>query len=317
WINATAVSLVDTAAAPPGAAPAPPAPTATVRTAADGYEVRMPVRWQPFLVEAGDTSLSVTVYGGARGGRSTSELGAGEAYVRGFGQQDAPGGVVYRLALRSAPWGYRAWYDAEGDLVLRVRRPPMIDAAQPLRGRRIVVDPGHPPGGATGPTGLTEAEANLSIATRLAERLRARGAEVRLTRTTGDPVDLVPRAEMALRLDAELFVSVHNNAFGEGVNPWREHGTSTYYYHPFGAPLARALDREIAAVTGIPDLGARYGNFAVIRPTWYPSALTESLFMLFPDQEAALRDPEFLDRLAEAHVRGIEAFFRERSGGQR
>jgi len=35
--------------------------------------------------------------------------------------------------------------------------------------------------------------------------------------------------------------------------------------------------------------------------------------MMFPDQEAALRNPEFLDRLAAAHVRGIEDFLRERA----
>ncbi|HEU0013511.1 MAG TPA: N-acetylmuramoyl-L-alanine amidase [Longimicrobium sp.] len=312
WINTSAVSLD-----PPGATP-PSSGIAVVRPVAGGYEVRMPVLWRPFLVEAGDTSLSVTVYGPRpAGGLLQGALAAGETYVRGFGHQPVEGGVVYSLSLASAPWGYRAWYEEDGDLVLRVRRPPDIDAAQPLRGRRIVVDPGHPPGGATGPTGLTEAEANLAIATRLAEKLRARGAEVHMTRTTMESVELAPRAEMALRLDAELFVSVHNNAFGEGVNPFRNHGTSTYSFHPFSAPLARALDREIAAVTGIPDLGAKFGNFAVIRPTWYPSALTESLFMLIPEQEAALRDPAFLDRLAEAHARGIEAFLRERAEGQR
>jgi N-acetylmuramoyl-L-alanine amidase len=44
-----------------------------------------------------------------------------------------------------------------------------------------------------------------------------------------------------------------------------------------------------------------------------PSVITESLFMMFPEQENALRDPAFLDRLAAAHVRGIEAFLRERA----
>jgi N-acetylmuramoyl-L-alanine amidase len=205
---------------------------------------------------------------------------------------------------------------------VRVRRPPALDAADPLRGRRIVVDPGHPPAGATGPTGLHEAEANLAIALRLAERLRARGAEVILTRTGAGPlvsatssaVELRARADLAVRADADLMVSIHNNAFGEGANPWRAHGTSVYWFHPFAAPLARALQREILRETGIRDIGALQGNLAMARPTWVPSVLTESLFMPIPEQEAALRDPGFLDRLAEAHVRGIEAFLRERAG---
>jgi N-acetylmuramoyl-L-alanine amidase len=73
------------------------------------------------------------------------------------------------------------------------------------------------------------------------------------------------------------------------------------------------LDREIVGVTRIRDIGARQDNLALARPTWLPSTLTESLFMPIPEQEAALRDPAFLDRLAEAHVRGIEAFLRERA----
>jgi N-acetylmuramoyl-L-alanine amidase len=39
-----------------------------------------------------------------------------------------------------------------------------------------------------------------------------------------------------------------------------------------------------------------------------PAVLTESLYLMFPQQEAALRDPAFLDRLAGAHIRGIERF---------
>ena len=56
-----------------------------------------------------------------------------------------------------------------------------------------------------------------------------------------------------------------------------------------------------------------YGNLALVRPTWMPSTLTESLFMPIPEQESALRDPAFLDQLAEAHARGIEAFLRARA----
>ena len=83
-------------------------------------------------------------------------------------QRQAAGGSAYALSLAGGPWGYKAWYEANGDLVVRVRRPPAIDPANPLRGRRIVIDPGHPPAGATGPTGLYEGDANLAIALPLA-----------------------------------------------------------------------------------------------------------------------------------------------------
>jgi N-acetylmuramoyl-L-alanine amidase len=43
-----------------------------------------------------------------------------------------------------------------------------------------------------------------------------------------------------------------------------------------------------------------------------PAALTEAFFFIIPDQEAALRNPEVIDRLARAHLRGLEAFLRAR-----
>jgi N-acetylmuramoyl-L-alanine amidase len=89
---------------------------------------------------------------------------------------------------------------------VRVRRPPAIDPQQPLRGIRIVIDPGHPPAGAIGPTGLTEAEANLAISLPLAAQLRARGAEVLMTRTTGAP--MVSATDQAAELRARTDFAV-------------------------------------------------------------------------------------------------------------
>jgi N-acetylmuramoyl-L-alanine amidase len=318
WLDAAAVELAEGASPPPEGAIG----EVTVRRTGDAYELRAPAEFRPFLVEPADSAVTVTVYrtGGAAG--TLDVTGARDGFVT--GGSAGPLGTATRYVVRTGhpAWGYRAWYEADGTLVVRLRRPPPLDAADPLRGRRIVVDPGHPPAGATGPTGLHEAEANLAIGLRLAERLRARGAEVILTRTGPDPlvsatssaVELRARADLAVRADADLMVSIHNNAFGDGANPWRAHGTSVYWFHPFAAPLARALQREILRETGIRDIGALQGNLAMARPTWVPSVLTESLFMPIPEQEAALRDPAFLDRLAEAHVRGIEAFLRERAG---
>jgi len=70
----------------------------------------------------------------------------------------------FTLHLASPPFGYLAFWDrAQGALVLRVRRPPVTDPAAPLRGLLIAVDPGHPPIGATGPTGLYEPVPTLAI----------------------------------------------------------------------------------------------------------------------------------------------------------
>jgi N-acetylmuramoyl-L-alanine amidase len=313
WIGADALELAD--------AGAPPAAEAigavTVRQAGGAYDLRAPAAHRPFLVEPTDEGVSVTVYW--TGGDAGTVDAAADGFVRGAASR--PLGTATQYVVRTARplWGYRAWYEPDGTLVVRLRPPPAIDAADPLRGRRIVIDPGHPPAGATG---LYEGDANLAIALPLAEKLRARGAEVILTRTTREPLvsatssgqELRARVELAVSSDADLLVSVHNNAFGEGANPWRAHGTSVYWFHPFAQPLAEALQRELLRETGIRDLGALQGNLALARPTWLPSVLTESLFMPIPEQESALRDPVYLDRLANAHLRGIDAFLRAHAG---
>ena len=310
WINLSALEV----GAAPGAAQAP-APLGTVSLARapepEAYDLTVGAAFAPFLVETEGSTVRLTVYG-ATLPQPLRPLS--NEFVRGVtATQAGPGTVRMELTLASPAWGYKAFYGEGGRLVLRVRQPPRIDPANPLRGVRIVIDPGHPPAGATGPTGLYEGDANLAISLPLAELLRARGAEVTLTRTGREPVELAPRTELAVRTDAHLLVSVHNNAFGEGQNPFRAHHTSVYYFHPHAAGLARALNGAIAPVALIPNRGALVSNLALARPTWMPAVLTESLFMPIPEQEQALRTPEYVRRLAEAHAAGIEAFLRERA----
>lgn len=312
WVDARSLNVAET-----GAPPAPAALGASTTRAAGWTDVRVRAGGRPFLVEVTETGAVVTVYGA-----TSITLTGGEGAAR---SEAGNGSARITVPTGGMPWGYKAWYEANGDLVVRVRRAPAIDPANPLRGRRIVIDPGHPPAGATGPTGLYEGDANLAISLPLAEKLRARGAEVILTRTgreglvssTNSSEELRARVQVAVDRDAELLISVHNNAFGEGQDPFQMHGTSVYYFHPMSAALAQTLNREIVGVTRIRDIGARVSNLALARPTWMPTALTESLFMPIPEQEAALRDPAFVERLADAHVAGLEAFLRARAGGGR
>jgi N-acetylmuramoyl-L-alanine amidase len=61
---------------------------------------------------------------------------------------------------------------------------------------------------------------------------------------------------------------------------------------------------------GLADLGINYDNLAVVRSTWYPAVLCEGAFLMLPDQEAALRTPEFQDRYARGVADGLERYFR-------
>ncbi len=142
-------------------------------------------------------------------------------------EQASVGEVTLTFHLSSPVWGYRARWDG-GDLLLDLRRPPPLDESHPLRGRLIAVDAGHPPAGATGPTGLREAEANLGVALELQKLLEAQGARVLMTRTADTPLDLQTARPFAEAGGAELLISIHNNALPDGVNPFTNNGTSTY-----------------------------------------------------------------------------------------
>jgi N-acetylmuramoyl-L-alanine amidase len=220
--------------------------------------------------------------------------------------------VTLAFDLASPVWGYRVRWERD-DLLFEIRRPPAIDEGHPLRGRLIAVDPGHPPAGATGPTGLREAEANLAVALELRRLLVEAGAKVLMTRTADEPLDLWPRVELADTAGADVLISVHNNALPDGINPFTNNGTSVYYNHPRSVPLARAVQDELVQHLGLRDLGMGRGDLALVRATWMPSILTEGLFMIVPEQEAALRSVEGRRLYASAIFHGLRRFLRDRA----
>jgi N-acetylmuramoyl-L-alanine amidase len=214
------------------------------------------------------------------------------------------------ITLRQPLYGYLVLWE-DGNFVLRVRRRPAINGRNPLRGLTITVDPGHPPIGATGPTGLYEAQAVLPIGEKVRELLEQRGARGVMTRTTNDPVDLGLRPIIARRENANAFVSIHLNAYGDGVNPLAaRNGSGTYFFHALSEPLARPVEQGLVRHMGLPNLGVYYDNLAVVRGTWMPMVLTEGAFVIIPEQEAALRTPEFQARYAQGIVDGLEEYFR-------
>jgi N-acetylmuramoyl-L-alanine amidase len=219
---------------------------------------------------------------------------------------------LYEFTIKTAEpiWGYDTYYKGN-TLCLQINRPPKDVGS--MDGLKIVVDPGHySDPGAIGPTGLTEAEANLAIALKLAEKLEDAGAIVTMTRTDNRThVDLYERPAIAKRVDADLFVSVHNNALPDGVNPFANNGTSSFYYHLHSIDLARRVQYRLSDASGLADHGLYYGNLAVIRPTQYPAILVECAFMMIPRQEAALRTEDYQEQLAEGIKQGIEDFLEE------
>jgi len=264
----------------------------------------------PYKVEEDEQSLTLRLYGVASD-VNWMQYGGTDPYVKRMTYaQPASDEVTITAALAGRVWGYRTRWSGR-DLLLEIRRPPVIDPRRPLAGRTIVLDPGHPPLGAKGPAGLWEPVATLAVAQQAKTLLERAGATVLLTRTDSTPVELFPRTRFAEEHDADVLVSIHANAPPDGVNPFVNNGTSVYYFHPRSAALARALDRALVVELGTRDLGMGRGDYALVRNPWMPSALTEGLFMMIPEQEAMLLTPEGRMRYARGVARGIEDFLRE------
>ena len=296
----------------PAGTPAPRHVTSNmkVRGSAYGEDVIIPIGPRaPWFVEEGDRSIAITLYG-VRGNTDIVNYANSDSLVRTVEwAQMADDRARVTVNLRSAPYGYLVLWENNA-IVLKLRGRPAINAARPLSGITIAVDPGHPPIGSTGPTGLYEGNAVLQVSVRLKRMLEERGATVVMTRTTESAVALGERPVIARRANVHAFVSVHLNALPDGINPFTYNGTGTYFFRTHSEPLAREVQHGMVSQMGLTDLGVNYDNLAVVRGTWYPAVLCEGAFVIMPDQEAALRTPGFQERYARGIADGLENYFR-------
>ncbi len=310
--NVAWVSAAEAQPLPAGVALAPAALGSITATAgADRVSLRLPLDWRvPYQVEEHPRGVTLRLYSTVGDPNWIRYGGSGGVLDRVTWRQSARDVVELEVSLGRPLWGYRLRW-VRSDLLLELRGRPAIDPGRPFEDRLIVVDPGHPPAGATGPSGLTEAEANLGVASALAAMLEEEGARVVMTRRDDSPLDLWSRVKLADSLDADLLISIHNNALPDGVNPFTNQGSSVFYFHPKSIPLARAVQWELGRQLPLRDLGIARGDLALVRGTWMPSILVEGMFMIIPEQESALRSEAGRRAYAEAVRSGIRAFLRD------
>lgn len=212
-------------------------------------------------------------------------------------------------------------------------------------GRTVILDPGH--GGqdeGTSHFGLKEKDINLDLALRTAALLRARGANVVLTRSADVFIPLPERSAIANRNINATFVSIHVNA--SGANP-NAAGVETFVltkdrtdeeraaalagkYRADGADpaqaqqaladlaaqsrkrgesLASSLQRSLVARLGETDRGVKPGNLAVLRETYFAAAaLVEVGFLTNARSAEQMRTDEWRRRTSEALCEGICEF---------
>ncbi len=217
----------------------------------------------------------------------------------------------------------------------------------------IVIDAGHggKDPGAVGPTRYYEKRANYKIAKYLKEYLKSRlGLTVIMTRNSDKYLKLKDRTAIANKSNADLFISIHNNA----SRSRSVYGTSTYYLAVTSdrralAVAARENDTTIERLTeldyiltdlmvsakrnessllakfvqdgmvlsikdnysNIKDLGVMQGPFWVLVGAQMPSILVECSYISNPREEMRLKNDKYLKKIAFGIYKGVEKYIKE------
>jgi len=142
----------------------------------------------------------------------------------------------------------------------------------------------------------------LDVSQKLAQILEQNGLQVVMTRQDERTIDLAPRTQLANRISADLFVSVHANAVGGGRT--EVNGVETYYYQS-GNLLAQYIQNSILQTMRMNNRGVKQARFYVLRNTQMPAVLVEVGFVTGSDDSQILANPDNRTRIAEAIAQGI------------
>lgn len=200
-----------------------------------------------------------------------------------------------------------------------VNTPVASDVAlSNVKNKIITIDPGHggSDSGAVGPNGYTEKEGAFAISQKVASILNQSGAKVVMTRDSDVDVygpnasarnELQARVDVGNRVNSDIFVSIHCNAF---VNP-AANGTQTFYYGSSyqGQRLAQSIQEKMIEANGLRDRGISTCNFYVVKHSYMPAVLIETAFITNYDEEALLSDDEWQTTMAKAIAEGINEYF--------
>jgi len=263
------------------------------------------------------------------------------------------------------PEPFRVVLDISGDRgvkppVTQTKAEPLSSSASAAKSakaqasviRKIVLDPGHggKDPGAIGVDGLTEKEIVLSVAKKLAAKLkREMGVQVVLTRTDDRFIALEDRTAIANAENADLFISLHMNASPNG----EARGIETYYLDNTtdeasirlaarenstsrkkisdlqfilsdmtqnlkledSVSLAHRLQSSVVSVLGghmreVKDLGVKKALFYVLVGARMPSVLVEMFFITHRDEGRSMAQDKFQDAMADALYDGIQQYNR-------
>ena len=196
-----------------------------------------------------------------------------------------------------------------------------LDELTSLKGRKIVLDPGHGgnDSGAIGPTGVMEKTVTLQVALELKRLLTEEGAIVCMTRTkdtevsprrskASDVEELQARCDVANTEKADIFISIHMDSFSNT----EAKGTTGYYFKSGSAKSRMLADRVRQGVIdqlGTTSRGTQTCAFYVVHHTDMPATLVELAFISNPNEERLLNSKVGVMKAAQGIADGIADYF--------
>ena len=181
--------------------------------------------------------------------------------------------------------------------------------AQPRGYYKVFIDAGH---GGTDPGalgyGYRESDLNLQVAKKVESKLKSKGIDVKMSRSSDIFYSLSERAEMANDYGADAFVSIHqNSAKDKSAN-----GIETYYNRnkEEDKPLSNDIQTQVISQTGANNRGVKNAEFTVLVKSEMISALVECGFITNESEVKKLSNPSYQDKLATGIADGIEEYLK-------
>lgn len=229
-------------------------------------------------------------------------------YTKGKG--DGLGICLYgsnEMACRGKRWDEIIKYYYTGVNIGKIEK---ISINLPLKGKAIVIDPGH--GGDNNndhvsSTGIREKDINLEISLALKEELLNLGAQVYMTREEDVNVPLSKRAAVANEISPEFFLTIHQNFYSEPSFS----GTEIYYYRRDDEAMlmGRSIMHRINNLVGLVNRGVRTADFYLLRDVKVSSLHLEIGYLSNSNDLKLLTNKVTKCEIARAIAEGIVNYY--------
>ena len=185
----------------------------------------------------------------------------------------------------------------------------------------VVIDPGHggyDPGAVRG--NVYESNINLMIATeKLGKNLEEAGIKVYYTRTTDTFVELQTRPDFANEVEADLFISIHQNTHSNkkvsGVSVYYSKDNNPLYDNGFCSKVyANIIKTNFLSDVKCVNQGIYTTPLSVTKYSKMPAVLVECGFLSNDSEILKLQERQYRDLIADSLSKSIIGIFNDYPG---